>query len=654
MVAARSPSRRGVVATLFAALTVLAVTAGGTAATGSHVAIEEDAVEQAHGDVAEFTVSVPRGESATLVVGNGSDRHRLTLTDRIADGEVSVSANTHLAGPNATASEVYAADGRDTVTAVSNGTAALGPGTHRVAVYANETDEEPADTATLRLTDPGPVNASVLVAPGEAADRLDSLSAVERGREGGWVTPADRVAETDTVVLALTVPGIAGAVANETGITTEMRFRSFLDRPNVSLTAVQRTHGPERNPQHFLFDGTNVSAVAADPDDDTYYVSARLVDLPYFYADSDRWTDDGDLRTDQPNLYDDVLVPRLTVDGIHRLNPGDLYEGNHTAAFAATWPEATLSRSKDHLLEPGYAAGPNQTVVGYTNVAPGTEVTVSVTGAVGIETPRNATGVVTRERVPMVADYEPPRYVVRASLNLSGVEPGTEIDLALAPADRDRAGEYRFDEHRAPVDSPLAGLSLADDPLANGTVRVANATLPSGGFVVVERADDGVVLASSDRIDPGTHENIAVNVSGQVSGSLRVSLAHDSDGNGRYTREADRSYADGMESVGVTVPDPTSATPTPSSASTSTELPTATSSPTPSSTVADPTVPPTSTVTVHSDPPLTATPTQATGTGSPDGTTASDGPGFGAVAALAAVALAGTLLLARRGRVTDD
>ncbi|MFC7193505.1 hypothetical protein ACFQL4_00760 [Halosimplex aquaticum] len=42
-------------------LSVAALAASAPVVADSHLAIEEDAVEQAHGDVAEFMLSVPQG-----------------------------------------------------------------------------------------------------------------------------------------------------------------------------------------------------------------------------------------------------------------------------------------------------------------------------------------------------------------------------------------------------------------------------------------------------------------------------------------------------------------------------------------------------------------------------------------------------------------
>ncbi|QLH80282.1 DUF7282 domain-containing protein [Halosimplex pelagicum] len=498
---------------------------------------------------------------------------------------------------------------------------------------AGETDRSSGDAVATQPV-PNGTNATVMVAPRGSVDRLASVAAIERGREAGWVTPSPVLAAGDTLVLRLTVPGIADRVANATGDTADARFRTVLADENVSVRFVQRHVGPHRDRAIFYLNGSRGQAVAADPANDTYYVAADLAAVP---------NSDGEPGIDEYLRSRGEFVPRLVVDGEHRLNPGDLDEANRAGGFALSDREAELfDADVEDLLAPGFAAASNQTVAGATTLAPGSTVTVSVTDAVGIETPRNATARVTG-RTADRDDYDPPGFVFETALNLSGVDPGTEISLAVASDGTVLNDRYERDRYRAPVDSPRASLELANDPFANGTVRVANATLPDGGFVAVERTSDGTVVGSSDYLDAGTHEGLRVTVSEGAStddSDLRVYLAHDSDGDGNYFRSADRSYADAMRAVGATVSRAAASTATATATPTVTPTPTATStdvgtvveSPTPTS--AAPTETPT--VTATADPP---TATDRGATDAPATTTSGDGPGFGPGTALVASVL---------------
>ncbi|WP_135365186.1 DUF7282 domain-containing protein [Halosimplex halophilum] len=517
---------------------------------------------------------------------------------------------------------------------------------------AGETDRPGADRAVAEHP-PNGTNATVMVAPRGSVDRLTSVAAIDRGREAGWVTRSPVVADGDTVVFRLRLPGMADRVANATGDTAGARFQSVLAGEHVSLRLVQRHVSPHGDRRVFYLNGSRGQAVAADTANDTYYVAADLAVVPR--------------ATGGPGIDDHFseaeFVPRLLVDGDHRLNPGSVDEPNRTGRFVLLDRAASLSGADlDGDLAPGFAAAPNQTVTGYTPLAPGSTVTVTVTDATGIDPPRTATARVTRETVDP-GEFQPPKFVFETALNLSGVEPGTEIGLHVRPERASADSDYERSEYRAPVDSPAAAVDLATDPFADGVVRVANATLPAGGFVAVERVDGGTVVGSSDYFDPGTHEGVQVNVSDAAAAGdadLRVYLAHDSDGDGSYFRSVDRPYADSMRAVAATVPrtSPTTdspptgtatATPTPFQPSVTTESPTATPS--------DPsTVPPSSTATVHVDTGVTPTPPSTTDTSGTDGrtgVTAEDGSGFGSVAALAAtmlVALLGIARARRRGR----
>lgn len=270
-------------ATAFAvALCLSAVALAGTAAPtagDSHVAIEEDAVEQVDGDVAEFTLSVPSGESLTVVVDGAGGERRLNLTDASGDGRIALSLNSYLAGPDASPTEVYGVGEGDRLAVEGETTGRLPVGSYRIAAYANGTGD-PADTAGLTLTERGPGNATVMVAPNGSRERLDSLAAIRGAQERRWLTRTDEVAVGDTLVLRLTVPGVAGAVADESGATDEVRFRRLLAGPNASLLLSERMPGPSRPRQHLSLDAANTTTVVAAPDNDTYYVATDLTALP--------------------------------------------------------------------------------------------------------------------------------------------------------------------------------------------------------------------------------------------------------------------------------------------------------------------------------------------------------------------------------------
>jgi|GEM_PF-4836339 len=483
-------------------------------------------------------------------------------------------------------------------------------------------------------------NATVLVAPSGTGARLQSVADIERARANGTVTPQEFVALGDTFVLELQAPGITGAVANESGSTADARFRSFLDRPNVSLGLAWTETGPERPPYRFRLDGSSARAAVADPANDTYYVTADLLTLPYT-SPGDDW------QTGDPPLFRGV-EPALVfeVNGSHRLPPVDGDDSNDPVRFAVTDGQVDLvGDTSASALDPGLAAAPNQTVFGVTSFAPGTRLTVSAANATGTVTPHRTTARVYRSGTygPDIGDAP----VFRTGFDLSDVEPGTTLTLTIREEGGASRDAYESDPFSVPVDSPRAAVEPAGDPLANGTVRVANATLPDGGFVVAEGAGGGPVLGASEYLDAGTHRGLGVGLNETArneSAGYHVFLAHDSDGDGNYSREVDRAYADSMNAVGVTV--------SRSNVANETETqPDDTTDPTdsgPTATVASPTP----TATPHSDPTTTPGATEtATGTADPT-TTSGDGPGFGAVAAL--IGIVGAAILAARRRESRE
>jgi len=664
--------RRGVavaalaVAVVALSCSTLALSAGASGSVDSHVEIEEYVVQTTRGDLAEFTLSVPRGESATLVV-DGADGYRteLDLGDASGDGRIAVTANTYRARPNATASEVYSVSDGDTL--ATDGTEGRLPAAvYRVEAYGNGTGGAPADTVEFEVTQTGLGNATVMVAPADTGDRFGSMAGIERARDEGWLTPGSTVAAGDTVLLRLRLSGIEGGVVDAGGVADARAFRRYLDRPDVRLALVERYPGPSRARQRLLLNGSSFESVVADPANGTYYVAVGLDEIPHAHDEIPYSHDDESERFDHGVRFGE-FAPRFVVGGEARLNPWETddplfesarYGPNVTGVFELTEREARPSgvdrESGNGSLRPGFAAAPNQTVTGYTSLAPGSTLTVTASNASGVERSVNATARVTRE-TDRPSEYDPPMFVFEGALNLTGVEPGT-VRLRIR-SNGTVLSEYgpQPRHYDARVDSAEAAVELSADPMDDGTVRVDRATLPDGGFVAVERTTDGAVVGNTGYLDPGTHENLRVvleDTSSNASSQLRAVLVRDSDGDGSFDVDADdRPYADAMRTVGTTV----SRTPVSTATATETTTPAPTTSPTatPSPTPHDPsTAPPPSTVTPHVDPGTTPTPQSTTDPSSTARPTATsgDGPGFGALAALLGALALAALGVRRSGR----
>ncbi|QLH75955.1 hypothetical protein HZS55_00940 [Halosimplex rubrum] len=471
----RSRRTVAVAAVVVLCLTAVALAAGGTAAADSHVTIQEDAVEQAHGDVAEFTLSVPRGESATVVFeGAGTGRTRLGLTDASTDGSVTLAINTYLAARNASAGEVYRVAGEDELSIGDDATSRLPFGSYRVAAYANGTDGEAADTAGLTITDPGLGNATVMVAPNGSRERLDSRAAVRRAQERGWLTRTNEVAVGDTFVLRLDVPGIAGAVANRSGETDEARFQRLLGTPNASLLVSERMPGPSRPRQHLSLDWANTTTVVADPDNDTYYVAADLRALPWGYG-HDREVDEWSFG--EFGLIDGTdYVPRFVV-GDQRLNPGDISEGGRTGGFVAVEPDAVVTYPPKRSGTLRVAPASDQVVAGWTTVAPGSTVTVELSNGEGEPFPATRTVQVVRERPPSA---EGAVYRYRAEFDLREAAPGTTFDVDIRSNGTQLNPRDSWDEgDRGLVDPGLAPTATETPTTTHSQTAALTPTDPS-------------------------------------------------------------------------------------------------------------------------------------------------------------------------------
>ena len=157
-----------------------------------------------------------------------------------------------------------------------------------------------------------------------------------------------------------------------------------------------------------------------------------------------------------------------------------------------------------------------------------------------------------------------------------------------------------------------------DDQTGGESVTVAEATLPDGGFLVVYN-DSGGIAGVSEYLDDGTHEDVTVQLSPTLERSqVVVAEARTDDGDESFNASADAAYTNENdqpvgETAYVTVEE--SGEDDATGTETATETATAT----------------------EGDAATDAATTESTET---------SGPGFGAVAAL--VAIAGAALLARR------
>lgn len=111
-----------------------------------------------------------------------------------------------------------------------------------------------------------------------------------------------------------------------------------------------------------------------------------------------------------------------------------------------------------------------------------------------------------------------------------------------------------------------ASVTFEDQTSDGQTVEVANATLPDGGFVVIRNeSEDGLlgdgvlgndteILGQSEHLEPGSHENLTIDLNETQSGeaNLTAVLYRDSDGDGTFDQDADEAYTRDGEDVSST------------------------------------------------------------------------------------------------------
>ena len=149
----------------------------------------------------------------------------------------------------------------DPVATAEGGTATLvdadrlPPGEYTVRTRADPDGTTPDDTATVSLVDHPPRNATLYAGANATADDLTTTAAVRKAIDGGRLEPAERVGPDDTVVYAVTAPGLDGlvdartdrdrfaalphlpALAGTPGLDPELRERDAADPIVADFTA---------------------------------------------------------------------------------------------------------------------------------------------------------------------------------------------------------------------------------------------------------------------------------------------------------------------------------------------------------------------------------------------------------------------------------
>ena len=557
----------------------------GNATDRPTASFNQSTVTEQRGDIAAIELDLSGTTNATVSVGSEAVNYaaNVTVNDSNGDGRVTLLMNTYIAGLD-TDNPVYGATAGDAVVGTNRSTAPLdSPLETSQYNLSVAVDDRRTDTATLALTERTAGELITWTAPAATFDNATNASEVAAAVDNGRITASDSVAVGDVSVNQVKLSGVYGALAVSN--VTELLRSGALD-----FSMVQTNPSTNRPPKRLDLNRSLANdsiRVVPDPRNDVLYVNVDTRAAVF---------DNGTLSAG------DRFESTLAIDGESTLADAD----------ESVSANVTFVGTEVGLADPSLVAGPNQTISGTTSVAPGSEVTVRIQ--------RNGSSSIVKTNTTRVK----PNGSFDTSFNLSSVAPRSTVTVRaegpLGTGDRmnTTVGPYR------PGGPPngTAALAVPDQTTTGETVTIRNATLPDGGFVVVHAANAssdplGSVLGASSYLENGTTENVTVSLSEPLAEDTRVVvMAHtDSNDNQVYDFSSSNGGEDGPYTANG------------SAVTTGARL-----------TIVETTTAETTTADTASGT------TAATATGT-NGTTDGSGPGFGIVAALLALSLAG---LARR------
>ena len=346
--------------------------------TGSADAeFSENVYTEQRGDVVNISVEMDNTDEATVQIGKESNNGyqvAADITDDNNDGVAYLEFNTYLAGNNtsdAQAGETLTAGSETTIDTITNdssinfnsprGDDILDAADYNLYVksgHASGSIDGNADSrGTLSLEDPSVDSMQVWTAPEDSDIGSADAEDIPAYAQGGNLTQTDTVAQNDTVVVQVEASGFEGAL---------------VDNPTSSYTAASST-GDLFN---LTFEGESVPNQGDDVigvsdlgDDNVSVVYDDVNDVHFVVIDSWALTDSasnhesGDEYTANFTAYDDN---------------SDLFDDDVsvTGAFDVEDAELELDANADDEIVLEAAAG--QEVTGETNLAPGTDVEVTL------------------------------------------------------------------------------------------------------------------------------------------------------------------------------------------------------------------------------------------------------------------------------------
>ena len=502
------------------------------------VVLNQTIYSEARGDVARIGVQLSRADTATVTigtVGENSYASNVTVRDGNGDDYVTVQFNTYTAGAgdetygDGAAYVVYSvADPADEVVRVGESSGSFEPGSAHEAtldaggyaisavagrVPASETDDGADAAATLTLGERSTDSVSTYVAPGARLDDLETAADIRAAVETGSLTETSEVAERDILVARIEASGLSGVLKNGTDTVHPNATAAFF--------AEARSHDgdPASAPWGLWMNRT-------DPAADAYSATLNAGNsrvIPQSGADS-YWLLVDTARVPEFGTGDELRtnVTTFDEDGLNTVDTTVLDTWRFAGATAAVDTNADTDGDGD-VDEVAVQKAAGQRITGTTNVAPGTELSIRVTG-----TDSGSPFV-----KPLTARVQPDgTWTATADFGGNAEGANFSVDVRRGSERLIEGVDGRID------DAPLARVTMNDQESFGDRVTVESVTTSDGGFVAIRRNNaSGDVIGHSGYIEAGSESDLSITLDESLAEgeTTLVAMVHrDTDGDQAY------------------------------------------------------------------------------------------------------------------------
>ncbi|XGI84730.1 GLUG motif-containing protein (plasmid) [Halorutilales archaeon Cl-col2-1] len=517
------------------------------------VSLNQSIYSEERGDVATIALLLSNTDTATVTIGTvGANNwaQNVTVEDGDDDDFVALEFNTYTAGTSDNGYRVYStADDADSVVDVESDSGAfdandnvstpsektLGADDYAVSAVAGTTPpSETADgedaTGTLQLSERSTDSVTTYVAPESRASDIADGSDISMLQSDDNITESSVVVDGDVLLTRIDASGLEGVLAN----------RTAGDSPNATAAFFEETDSDSAAWEFFINQtnpGANVDAYSAtlnrstsdlivDANDDIYWLVIDTDRVAEFSAGNELVTNF--TTSDADGVNDDTTTVR------------DEWSFEEPTATVDTNADIDNDGVVDEVLV-DKAAG--QTISGTANVAPGTELTIRVTG--------------TDEGNPFVeplTTYVQPDGTWSTTADFSGNEQGANFTIDVK-RDNEQIIDQLVDGR---IGDTSASITFNDQESFGSTVTVESVTMSDGGFVAMHRDNaSGTVIGNSDYIESGSDSDVEITLDSTLDEDTTVvAMPHqDTDGDEQFEFESGFSVDEPYTENGTAVTD---------------------------------------------------------------------------------------------------